>query len=256
MQRQVLTKGSSSRGRFLPVRRTQEGNARPHTSLGRHKAQLPLQPVPAESVCSLPCAPSCNNLDRARVWEIWTSYRYLQTGEGDLRGHAEHSPDPRNHSWYILGDIYPTHQGRSPPAMETAHSQVLYLTSSDSFHTGTFLLMSNLNLPCWNLSPLFLIWSITGIQNRSFLPCSSHLGIPAFITPVFLWLRSSNSFPPCKACFCSIPLLFSQLLHLPLKAQYQKLNSIFRGLIRSASWKAAMFVSLSMSVSFSTVWHY
>lgn len=224
---------------------------------GEHEAQLPLQPVLAESICSLPRAPSCSNLDRARVWEIWTSYRYLHTGKGDLRGHAEHSPDPRNCSWYMLGDIYPTHQGRSPPATETAHCQVLYLPSSDRFHTGTFFLMSNLNLPCWNLSPLFLIWSITGIQNRSFLPCSSHLGIPAFITPVFLWLRSSNSFTPCKAVsvafLCSSPSSFTSFWrHITTP----KLDSIFRGLIRSASRKAALFASLSVSVFFSIVWHY
>lgn len=80
-----------------------------------------------------------------------------------LKGDAAHSPGLRDYSWHTSGDIIPL-----PPAMEPAHSQVLYLTSQDSFHTGTIFLMSTLNLPCWNLSPLFLIWSITGTQNVSF----------------------------------------------------------------------------------------
>lgn len=77
--------------------------------------------------------------------------------------------------------------------------------------------MSTLNLPCWNLSPLFLIWSITGTQNISFPSLQqpfnhlSHLSIYNSNLPLTQELQFLPSlqgfFSKISTHSCCIPLL-------------------------------------------------
>lgn len=167
-------------------------------------------------------------------------YGHPKAKTEDVRGYdlpTELSNDSHRHQMISLQSTSEAHEH------QTAEPQLFHLTFWDSFCTGRFFPMYTPHLPCWNLSPLFLIRCTIAIQNIPFLSLQRSVRNSCILNSTAF---SRLSRPSCLTACNLVPELFSLLVHSstlspvgsPPTAQHPSLDSMSHSsrLSTRASW--------------------